>query len=157
MTTAAPPTAYPLSFQLDYCACGCKTLLAVRDERNRPRRYIDGHWQPKRPARVFQEHPVNYPRIGANRVHRMRAEKALGKPLPVGAEVHHVDGTKREAYHKLLHARARVVAVGGNPNTEVICKDCHHLTPKIGRLGGRVERCPPCAIAHTRKVQPYGH
>jgi hypothetical protein len=82
-----------------------------------------------------------YSRVGAargssSRSHRLRAEKALGKPLPAGAEVHHVDGDKSNpdarlvicqdaAYHKLLHARERIVRAGGNPDTDRICSMCH--------------------------------
>lgn len=69
-------------------------------------------------------------------VHRILAAKALGKPLPKGAEVHHIDENKRNnapsnlvicpnrAYHMLLHARQRVIDKGGDPNEEKICSSC---------------------------------
>ena len=70
--------------------------------------------------------------------YRLRAERALGKTLPACVPVHHVDGTRRDntplvicqddAYHKLLHVRTRVLAVGGNPNTDQVC--CRCQTPK---------------------------
>lgn len=56
------------------------------------------------------------------------AEQALGKPLPDGAEVHHIDGDgfnnaysnlvvcPDHAYHVLLHKRARALDACGNPN-----------------------------------------
>lgn len=93
-------------------------------------------------------------------VHRLRAEKALGRGLPVGAVVHHADGSKSvhsplvicqsEAYHQLLHRRTRVLKAGGNPNTDRICSRCHAVKPleqfhadKTNRMG-RVQYCKPC-------------
>lgn len=73
--------------------------------------------------------------------HVIIAEQALGKPLPPRADVHHVDeNTKNNArtnlvicqdrgYHKLLHARARIVRVGGDPNTHALCGHCNRLKP----------------------------
>lgn len=73
------------------------------------------------------------------RLHVAIAEKALGKPLPLGAEVHHVDEVKSHnwnsnlvicqshAYHSLLHLRARILKAGGDPNTQRICSHCKQL------------------------------
>jgi len=69
-------------------------------------------------------------------LHRLRAEAALGKPLPKGADVHHVDENKNNnvsrnlvicqdrAYHSLLHFRLRVLRAGGDPNTQKVCSRC---------------------------------
>lgn len=60
--------------------------------------------------------------------HTLVAEKALGKFLPPGAHVHHVDGERAEnrggnlvvcqdcAYHRLLHVRQAALDACGNPN-----------------------------------------
>jgi hypothetical protein len=60
--------------------------------------------------------------------HRIEAEKALGKPLPSEAQVHHIDGNKRNnaaanlvicqdaAYHQLLHLRQTAIEQTGNPD-----------------------------------------
>ena len=74
--------------------------------------------------------------------HVMVAERALGKPLPITARVHHVDENRSnnepsnlvicpsEAYHKLLHQRMRAMAACGNPNWR-ICTFCgHHDDPE---------------------------
>src|SRR5882762_7193261 len=60
--------------------------------------------------------------------HVLVAEKALGKALPEGAEVHHIDGNPsnndsrnlvicpNHAYHFLIEARTRAYKACGNPN-----------------------------------------
>ena len=65
----------------------------------------------------------------------VKAEKALGKPLPKGAEVHHVDENRLnnensnlvvcedKYYHKLLHLRAKALEVCGNPEART-CNFC---------------------------------
>lgn len=104
--------------------------------------------------------PRNYPVSEGERIHRIRAEAALGKPLPAQAVVHHADGSKRadaqlvicqdNAYHLLLHARMRVVKAGGNPNTDRVCSRCNQakpieqFAPTPARNTGRNHLCHQC-------------
>jgi hypothetical protein len=103
------------------------------------------------------------------REHVMIAERALGKVLPPGTHIHHVDGDKGnnanrnlvicqdQAYHFLLHVRARVLRAGGNPNTQVICADCQRLCLisemplNRKRLNGVHNQCHPCIAARMLK------
>ncbi len=64
--------------------------------------------------------------------HRRIAEAALGKPLPLGVEVHHVNHSRDNsalvicpgrAYHMLLHYRQRALEASGNANY-VKCEHC---------------------------------
>jgi len=74
-----------------------------------------------------------YEREGHSYVHRLVAEGVLGRKLKGDECVHHVNGIKADnanknlvicpdaSYHQLLHARQRVVDLGGNPNKEKYC------------------------------------
>ncbi len=60
--------------------------------------------------------------------HMLVVERALGKPLPLTAEVHHIDGDhanntnsnlvvcENGSYHMLLHQRQRALAACGDPS-----------------------------------------
>jgi hypothetical protein len=78
-------------------------------------------------------------------LHRVQAEAALGHPLPPKAVVHHADGTlvicQDQSYHMLLHQRMRVLARGGDQNTQRICSACQHLTSDATF---RKSMCPSC-------------
>lgn len=70
------------------------------------------------------------------------AERALGRKLPSGAQVHHVNEIKTDnrpdnlvicpdaKYHRLLHVRQRIMDLGGNPNTDKYCSGCKKCVSK---------------------------
>ena len=145
-----------------YCQCGCgeKTRLAnITNSRcghikGQPMRYIQGHyarvqgtgsnsanwrggkhlsgygyiyiWKPNHPKTNSRGYVLE---------HILIAEEVLGKPLPEGAIVHHINENRsgnrkenlviceNENYHKLLHVRLRALKACGNPNWKK-CKHC---------------------------------
>lgn len=118
------------------CECGCGGLTSVALYTRRSRGYVLGQH-----LRFCAGHHKRtpggskYKYVGKDRrLHRVRAEMALGKALPSRAQVHHADGSRSDdaplvicqdaGYHKLLHARMRVKAAGGNPNTDAVCGRC---------------------------------
>ena len=123
-----------------YCECGCgeKTNLAKRNRKNKchkknePMRFITGHnskgsqhpgWKggvTKHAKGYVLELDLKHPRPHSNNYalqHRLLAEEILGKPLPIGAVVHHDDGDKTNnhrgnlvicqsiEHHNTLHKR----------------------------------------------------
>lgn len=111
----------------------------------------ENHWRWKGGRNVSKGHiqitvgKGNHPRADARgRVfeHILVAEKILGRCLPNNAVVHHINERKDDnrpenliicqdgAYHKLIHARTRIVNRGGDPNTHKICCKCKYLKLK---------------------------
>lgn len=127
------------SYGLCECGCGQPTKISPATYpphgyvRGMPRRFLMNHDKRKRDVSTYRRVYSG----GDRRLHRVRAEQALGKPLPPRAVVHHADGSKgdtaplviceNQAYHRLLHSRMRIKAAGGNPNTDAICERCRSV------------------------------
>lgn len=153
------------------CECGCgghaplatTTYRRIGHVKGQPVRFIRGHNNRKQVV-------TTYRRKGDRYEHVVIAEQALGRPLPRGAEVHHVDDTltnnersnlvicENRAYHKLLHARARVIRRGGDPRVEKICGRCDRVLPLglfyIARRNqpfGKTSYCKSCAVARLQE------
>lgn len=153
------------------CACGCglDAGVIVRSRGDgyvagAPRRFVRGHGRrgtrSYRVAAVKQYRNILLPDGKQISLHRLRAERALGHALPLGAVVHHADGSRSDdaplvicqdqSYHQLLHARMRVRDAGGNPNTDAVCSTCRkakHRSEFVGnsrRVFGVSETCRAC-------------
>ena len=139
------------------CECGCGQLAPIAKStdprrgavKGQPQRYIAGHHLRSLHAKQRrQAHPrwnggtkvrsdgyiltLDPDHARANRgyvfAHILVAEAALGKPLPEGAVVHHVNEDpadnrpanlvicENHAYHMLLHQRARALRICGHVN-----------------------------------------
>src|SRR4051794_8338717 len=109
------------------CECGCGVSTKV-DHKGRPYRFKPGHCFRAREPRGRRW-------IGTKREYVVIAERAIGKPLPKGAEVHHVDGDDHNndpanlvvcqdrAYHFLLERRQRALQACGHADWR-ICNYC---------------------------------
>jgi hypothetical protein len=130
-----------VSIPLGLCQCGCggSTNLAPGTDSRRgwvkgqPVRFIIGHR-----AKLYPEGKRYREARGASGrsyQHIAVVEAAIGKPLPAGALVHHVNGNQRDnrpenlvacqdrAYHALLHQRQRALVACGNASFRK-CKYC---------------------------------
>ncbi len=100
--------------------------------------------------------------------HVFIAEKALGKPLPPGAIVHHHDQNKLNnrsgnlvicqdrGYHAHIHARMRVVKAGRDPDLFKHCSACKEPRPRDmfyknkSQLDGLNNTCKACVDLSDR-------
>jgi len=166
------------------CACGCGQPAPIAKSnhtkkgaiKGQPQRYVHGHWRRGRTRPDIHTYREIYRDGQRIRVHRIRAEKALGYPLPPNAVIHHPDRDiwnpnarlvicESQAYHRLLHARERLVKAGGNPNTDAICRLCRLVKPrtefylKRSASFGVCDTCRVCASAldKQRRLQAKGH
>lgn len=148
------------------CECGCGQTTSIAPYswarrgwvRGEPMRFVHGHT-----AAAKRQSYVSIKVAGRSWFeHTLIAARALGKPLPPGAQVHHVDGNKRNnapnnlvicqdaSYHQLLHERAKTIGAGGDPNTQRLCVGCSalRLISEFGRRGRdiprRRSRCRSC-------------
>jgi hypothetical protein len=90
---------------------------------------------PRPKATEIRIDDLGYKRIGIKHIHRLVAERALGRPLKAREVVHHVDGDKTNNagsnlvicpdrhYHWLLHKRANAMEATGNPDAQK-CEHC---------------------------------
>lgn len=133
------------------------------------------HWKGGRSTRgeYATAYAPDHPRAHKRHVyeHILIAEKVIGKLLPEGAEIHHVNEDKQDnrhcnlvicesfAYHMLLHHRKRIIKAGGNPNTDAVCSACRMAKPlgnfhlRRAAKNGRSNRCRPCALAEVKRYR----
>lgn len=114
----------------------CKGLCSSHYQKQRLYGTTDGN--PRKPQGYIDDHGYKMLRIGGRKVreHVHVVEKVLGKRLPKGPVIHHVNEVKtdnshenlvvcqNEAYHQLLHRRARAYDACGDANARqcIFCK-----------------------------------
>ncbi len=95
------------------------------------------------------------------------AERALGKSLPLGAQVHHVDGNpgnnvsnnlvicQDAKYHRLLHRRTAAHQACGDANY-LKCRYCGNYSPlaQLKTDGSRSFSHPECRSAYRARRLP---
>lgn len=149
-----------------YCTPRCKAIAHGAENPDG-----SGLTKTSRIHRYILQRAKDHPRAVNGYVpqHILIAEGALGRFLPKGAEIHHADQDRKNnanrnlvicqdrGYHLALHARLRVVAAGGSPDTHKICQKCRNLLVREVDFSrywksydGRATKCR-CCCAEDKK------
>lgn len=98
--------------------------------------------------------------------HILIAEKALGKSLPKGAQVHHIDENPLnndpnnlvvcpdQAYHRLLHRRMKAFEACGNPDY-YRCRFCGIWSDPTTMIKDGPRNCSHSECRNTYRRQKY--
>lgn len=120
----------------------------------------------KRGTGTIRKGYLMFGRYGAQEYeHKLIAEKALGKKLPAGAVIHHVNGNpldnrnenlvicQDQAYHLLIHARQRALEACGDANARpcVFCK--RYDSVQAMSRHGRSYRHKQCVNVYNRALK----
>jgi hypothetical protein len=99
-------------------------------------------------------------------------EQALGRKLTSQECVHHMDFTRsnnsktnlvlcpNQKYHLMLHARSRILQLGGDPDSQAYCNLCKGVKEKDGfcnsksSWNGKNDRCRAC-VSKYKKMRGY--
>ena len=141
--------------------------------KGQPNRFVHGH---STKGQILVAAPTTYRRRNNNglpkALHVAVVEKVMGRTMPKGSCVHHVDGNilnnshsnlvvcPSTAYHMLLHVRERIRDAGGNPNTDLLCGVCKIIKPreafyrsKHNKSTDRQSTCINCQLQYTKRRQ----
>lgn len=117
------------------CIDGCGGDATRKQMCQKHYRRVKVHGDPHKTNRRQDRDGKGYRNIGTKGVHVIAAERALGRALPDGAVVHHVNEDKSDnrganlvicpsmKYHALLHIRTKALAETGDANKRK-CKIC---------------------------------
>lgn len=98
------------------------------------------------------------------RMHQIIIENIIGRKLPDGACIHHIDGNKQNndnknlvvcdshSYHRLIHAREKILIKCGNANKRKCkyCKEYDYTENMYFNKSGRSHFHRKCAAEHHR-------
>ena len=123
------------------------------------------HGDPHKTNRRAPADGKGYHNIDGKGEHVRIAERAIGKPLPKGAQVHHVNFDRSDnapsnlvvcpsaRYHQLLHIRTRALDATGNANAR-LCMFCREYdVPE--NLSGTTENRMYHAACNRSHVAAY--